>query len=214
MKVLNMKNKIICIKPFGFFLLLSNLCFTQEIDSVINRTIAHYQYLNSFYIEFTQQFCDNTSGTCQNFEGCIYFLKPNYFRMELKNPHQIYVGDSVSLWLYLPDKKRAIRQHFGPQIPFAVNPDIFLKNYQERFNAELKTNKNYEVMLTPKEDTEIYQKIIVTIDPQKYEIVGVNIIDEAETENKFIFKNIQLNKKLSKKFFEFKPPKGAEIIEQ
>lgn len=214
MKGQKMKNKIIAFNLLVAFLLLSRTCVAQQLDSIINKTIANYQNLNSFYIEFTQQFCEKTSGTCQNFEGCVYFLKPNYFRMELKNPQQLYVGDSVSLWLYLPDKKRAIRQHFGPQVPFAVNPDIFLKNYQDRFNAELKTDKNYEIILTPIEKTEIYQRIVVTIDKQKYQITGINIIDETESENNFIFKNIQLNKKLSKKLFEFKPPKGTEIIEQ
>lgn len=208
------KQKRIFINLLWVVLFLSNTGFAQQIDTVINRTIANYQNLNSFYIEFTQQFSEKTTGTCQNFEGSVYFLKPNYFKMELKNPRQIYVGDSISLWLYLPDKKRAIRQHLGAQVPFAVNPDIFLKNYEEKFNAELKANKNYEIILTPKEETEIYQKIIVTIDKQKYEIVGINIIDETESENKFVFKNIQLNKKLSKKLFEFKPPKGTEIIEQ
>jgi len=187
---------------------------SQNLDSVINRTIARYQNLNSFYIEFSQQFCEKTSGMCQSFNGTVQFLKPNYFRMEIENPRQIYVGDSVSLWIYLPDKKRAIRQHLGAQIPFAVNPDIFLKDYNERFNAELKTDKNYEIILTPKEETEIYKKIIVFIDPQKYEINGITIYDETESENKFIFKNIELNKKISKKLFEFKPPKGTEVVEQ
>jgi len=187
---------------------------SQNLDSIINRTIARYQNLNSFYIEFSQQFCEKASGMCQSFNGTVQFLKPNYFRMEIENPKQIYVGDSLSLWIYLPDKKRAIRQHLGAQIPFAVNPDIFLKDYNERFNAELKTDKNYEIILTPKEETEIYKKIIVSIDPQKYEITGITIYDETESENKFIFKNIELNKKISKKLFEFKPPKGTEVVEQ
>ncbi len=195
-------------------MLFSSPCFAQHLDSVINRTVANYQNLNSFYIEFNQQFCEKTSGICQNFEGCVYFLKPNYFRMEINNPRQVYVGDSISLWLYFPDKKRAIRQHLGGQIPFAVNPDIFLKDYTTRFNAEMQIGNNYEIILSPKEETEIYQKIIVSIDKQKYEIVGISIIDETESENKFVFQNIQLNKKLSRKLFEFKPPKGTEIIEQ
>ncbi|MEO0123816.1 MAG: outer membrane lipoprotein chaperone LolA [candidate division WOR-3 bacterium] len=196
------------------FLLITGFSQSQNLDSVINKTTAHYQNLNSFYIEFSQRFCEKNSGICQNFDGSVYFLKPNYFRMEIKEPRQIYVGDSVSLWIYLPDKKRAIRQHLGAQIPFAVNPDIFLKDYNERFNAELKTGKNYEIILTPKEDTEIYKKIIVVIDPQKYEINGITIFDDTDSENKFIFKNIQLNKKISKKLFEFKPPKGTEVVEQ
>ncbi len=205
-------NKLIIF--LSLTLSVTTLGQSQNLDSIINRTITRYQNLNSFYIEFSQQFCEKTSGMCQSFSGTVQFLKPNYFRMEIENPKQIYVGDSVSLWIYLPDKKRAIRQHLGAQIPFAVNPDIFLKDYKERFNAELKTGKNYEIILTPKQETEIYKKIVVFIDPQKYEINGITIYDETESENKFIFKNIQLNKKISKKLFEFKPPKGTEIVEQ
>ncbi|MCX7995306.1 MAG: outer membrane lipoprotein chaperone LolA [candidate division WOR-3 bacterium] len=188
--------------------------FGQDLDTIIKRTVVNYQNLKSFYIEFKQQFCEKGSGICQTFDGAIYFLKPNFFRMEIKNPKQIYVGDSASLWIYLPDRKKAIRQHLGTDIPFAINPDIFLKNYEERFNAELKKGQDFEIILTPKEETEIYKKIIVVIDPQKYEIKGLTILDETESENKFIFKNIQLNKKISKKIFEFKPPKGTEVIEQ
>ncbi len=191
-----------------------NSASSQHIDSIINKTVANYQNLKSFYIEFTQQFCEKTSGICQEFDGCVYFLSPNYFRMEINTPKQIYVGDSVSLWIYLPDKKRAIRQHLGTQIPFAVNPDIFLKDYKGRFNAELKIAEDYEIILTPREETEIYKKIIVSVDSKKYQINGISIIDETDSENKFTFKNIQLNKKVSKKLFEFKPPKGTEIIEQ
>ncbi len=202
-------NKILILALF-----LLNLGFTQQIDSIIDKTVANYSNLNSFYIEFTQQFCEKTTNICQNFNGCVYFLKPNYFRMEIDNPRQVYVGDSISLWIYLPDKKRAVRQNLGGQIPFAINPDIFLKDYGERFSAELKVNKNYEIILMPKEETEIYQKIIVAIDKDKYEIVGISIFDETESENRFSFKNIKLNKKISKKLFEFKPPKGTEIIEE
>ncbi|MEO0160953.1 MAG: outer membrane lipoprotein chaperone LolA [candidate division WOR-3 bacterium] len=188
--------------------------FTQDLDTVIERTIANYQNLKSFYIEFHQQFCDKESGSCESFEGLIYFLKPNFFRMEIKNPRQIYVGDSISLWIYFPERKKAIRQHLGANIPFAVNPDILLKDYQEKFNAQLNKNSDYEIILTPKQATEIYKKIVVSIDRQRYEIKGVSIVDETDSENKFTFRNIQLNKKISRKLFEFKPPKGTEIIEQ
>uniref|UniRef100_A0A7V3RGT1 Outer-membrane lipoprotein carrier protein n=1 Tax=candidate division WOR-3 bacterium TaxID=2052148 RepID=A0A7V3RGT1_UNCW3 len=212
MKGWKMKNIFYSI--FITALLSINLTFAQDLDTIINRTITRYQNLNSLYIEFSQQFCEKTSGMCQSFSGIVQFLKPNYFRMEIENPKQIYVGDSVSLWIYLPNKKRAIRQHLGSQIPFALNPDIFLKDYNKRFNAELKINKYYEIIFTPKEETEIYKKIIVMVHPERYEINGITIIDETDSENKFIFKNIQLNKKISKKIFEFKPPKGTEIIEQ
>lgn len=197
-----------------FIILTAVLGFGIELDEIVNKTVARYENLTSFYTKFTQVFCEKASGICQDFEGEIYFLKPNYFRMEIKKPKQTLVGDSTSLWIYLPDKKKAVRQNLG-QMPFAINPDMFLKDYEERFNAELtSTEKEFEITLTPKEETEIYEKIIVNIHNTKFEITGITIIDEAGAENKFTFNKTKLNKKMSKNLFKFSPPKGTEVIEQ
>ena len=198
---------------FLFAFLTGRPMAAQDLDAVVNKTLKRYEKLNSFYTKFTQTLCDEAAGMCRIFDGEVYFLKPNYFRMEIENPAQTYVGDSVSLWIYFPDKKRAVRQNLG-QIPFAINPDMFLKNYEEHFNAQLSTAENeFEITLTPKEETEIYQKIVVAISKRKFEIVGISIIDEAGVENRFTFDNIQLNKKISKDIFKFNPPEGTEIIE-
>lgn len=193
---------------------ISSNTFAMDLDELIDKTLQRYENLESFYAEFEQTLCDEISGTCRSFEGKIYFLKPNFFRMEMKDPEQIYVGDSVSLWIYIPDKKKAIRQTIG-RMPFQINPDIFLKDYDKRFNAELtkETGKNYEITLTPKQETEIYEKIIITITKKKFEITAITIVDDAGSESKFSFNKIKINKSISKKLFEFNPPEGTQIDE-
>jgi len=158
--------------------------------------------------------CDELTGTCRDFEGKIYFVKPFSFRLEVKSPQQIYVGDSVSLWIYLPEEKIARKQDFV-QVPFQINPDIFLKDYHERFKAELmeEAEKSYLISLTPTDETDIYEKIIVRINKEKYAIEEITIRDEVGSENKIYFKKIELNKKLSKKLFEFHPPEGTQVDE-
>ncbi len=205
-----MKIKIVIF----FIVIITAKTCALSLDEIISKTVKRYENLNSFYAEFTQTLCDESTGTCKSFDGKIYFLRPNFFRMEIENPEQIYVGDSTSLWIYLPQEKRAIRQNLG-QMPFAVNPDIFLKNYEEKFTAQLTTEKddNFEITLIPKEETEIYKKIAVTIHNKKFEINAISILDETGAESKFNFDNIAINKKISKKLFEFNPPKGIQIDE-
>jgi outer membrane lipoprotein carrier protein len=201
------------IAPWILFILAGNV-LAEDIDTVIEKTLARYGNLNSFYAKFTQTFCDEVSGVCQDFSGEINFLKPNFFRMKMNDPEQIYVGDSVSLWIYIPDRKKAIRQHLD-QTPFAINPDMFLKDYHERFNASMNESDNgFEIILTPKEETEIYEKIVVQISRKNFDITGIAITDEAGAQNKFVFSSIKINKKISRDMFVFKPPKGTEIIEQ
>ncbi len=188
--------------------------FAAEVDDVIQKTLEKYENMKSFHAEFNQFLCDEVSGTCQNFEGDIYFVKPNYFRMEIKEPRQIYVGDSISLWIYIPEEKKAIRQHLE-QVPFAINPDFFLKNYAERFTAELTEEEKdvFLVSLTPRQETEIYEKITISIHKTKFEIAGVTVLDKTGSESTFNFDNIEVNKKIPRRLFEFNPPNGITIDE-
>jgi chaperone LolA len=193
-----------------FFLQL----FALEANDVLDRTIKQYQNMNSFYAEFEQVYCDEEAGICQRYEGKTYYMKPNFFRMEIDKPRQIYVGDSVSLWIYLPDEKRAIRQRLE-QMPFQINPDALLKNYQAEYDAQIitETDDYYEIALVPKEDTDIYRKLTVKIDKAAFEINSITVLDEAGVESKFEFSKVEINKKISRKMFEFNPPEGIQIDE-
>ncbi|HEX7321246.1 MAG TPA: outer membrane lipoprotein chaperone LolA [bacterium] len=200
-----------CLAISGLVLLSA---YAQTMDEVIAKTVKRYDNLKTFQTEFTQTLCDEAAGMCSIYEGKLSFLKPNFFRMEIEKPAQVYVGDSVSLWIYMPDKKKAIRQAIG-QIPFAINPNMFLEDYQEHFNAEFASaDDGYEITLKPREETEIYSMITLLIDKKKYDIMMISIIDGAGTENKFVFSNTRINKNISRDVFLFQPPEGTEIIDQ
>lgn len=203
MKILPIAMCAVCLLTYGI-----------DMEKIIDKTVEKYENLNSFYAEFQQTLCDESSGMCMSYEGKIYYLKPNFFRLEMDDPKQIYVGDSVSLWIYIPSKKKAIRQSLG-EVPFHINPDMFLKNYKERFNAELTGEEGdyVYITLTPKKQTEIYNNIVIKIHKDKFEIAGINVTDAAGQENKFDFEKIEMNKKLSKELFHFAPPEGTKIDE-
>ncbi|MBN2620357.1 outer membrane lipoprotein chaperone LolA [candidate division WOR-3 bacterium] len=198
------------------FLLLSaaGSINAQDVDQVIEKTLAHYQNMESFYAEFEQTMCDEVQGICCTYTGKIYFLKPNFFRMEMDDPRQVYVGDSVSLWIYLPEKKHAIRQSLG-EVPFQINPDHFLLNYSDRFIAAIsnENNDSYEILLNPKRETDIYDHIMIVITKQDHKITAITICDQAGSENTFHFNKIEINKKISKKKFQFEPPGGTQVDE-
>jgi outer membrane lipoprotein carrier protein len=197
-----------------FVLLSGSMADTTGLKTLIDKTCEKYSSMKSFYAEFNQVFSDETAGTCQNYQGKIYFHKPNFFRMEFRSPHQILVGDSVSLWIYLPDEHRAIRQNLGP-VPFIVNPDMFLKDYEENFDAELieENGDTSLIGLIPKQETDIYQRISITIHNKRFEILAISILDDTGVDSKFNFKKIEINKKISMDLFRFNPPKGTKIDE-
>ncbi len=195
-------------------LAVTSLLSGIDANDVLDRTIEKYRNMNSFYAEFEQVYCDEESGMCQRFEGKTYYLRPNFFRMEIAEPNQIYVGDSVSLWIYMPDENRVVRQKLD-RVPFQINPDALFANYKEEYDPAIKeeTDGAYEIALEPKEETGVYQRMTVTIKKGSFEISGITITDEAGAESKFEFTKMEINKKISRKVFEFKPPKGAKVDE-
>jgi outer membrane lipoprotein carrier protein len=188
--------------------------YALNVDQIMQKTLDHYEHMESFYAEFDQQQCDEVRGICCTYTGVIYFKKPNFFRMEMREPETIYVGDSVSLWIYMPESNHAIRQNLG-EVPFQINPDMFLQDYQERFNAEMtgENDDTYEINLLPKEPTDIYDHIALSIAKKDYQIHALTICDRAGSENAFIFHKIVVNKTISNKKFKFDPPKGTTIDE-
>lgn len=189
--------------------------YAADLQEVVAKTNATYANLNSFYTKFRQVMCDEAMGICNIYDGEIYFLRPNFFKMTIEKPGQVLVGDSSSLWIYLPTEKRAIRQSLK-EIPFAINPNLFLTDYEERFNAALTSDSAgaIDITLTPKEATEIFTRVVVTVDARSYRITAIAIVDQAGAQNKFDFEDTKLNPAIDRKIFKFNPPKGTEIIEE
>ena len=197
-----------------FLVIVISPLLALEANEVLNKTIKRYKDMNSFYAEFEQTYCDEEAGICQRYEGRTYFMKPNFFRMEIDDPEQIYVGDSASLWIYMPSEKRVIRQSLQ-QIPFQISPDALFENYEADYDAEILSSDDdhYEISLEPKDETDIYRKMTVKIQNNTFEIIGISILDEAGTESKFDFSDVEINKKISRDKFRFSPPEGVQVDE-
>ena len=194
-------------------LIVSQL-FALEASEIIGKTIEKYRNMNTFYTEFEQEYCDEDAGICQRFEGKTYYMKPNFFRMEIQDPNQIYVGDSMSLWIYMPEEKRAVRQALT-QMPFQISPDALFENYEEDFISSLagEDDTHYEIILEPRDETDIYRRLKVRISKETFEIAGISVTDESGIESKFEFTKVEINRKIDRKIFQFKPPKGVQVDE-
>lgn len=205
------------MKRFSLYVLLfagATQCYALAVDEIISKTVANYESMETLYIEFSNVLCDEASGTCNVTDGVIYFQKPNLFRLEMENPEQIYIGDSSTLWIYIPAEKRAIKQSMT-ELPFQVNPDLFLRNYEERFTATLmeETEEIYMIRLIPKDSTDVYDRINVDITKDQHTIVSIAVFDDIGSENKYSFHKVEVDAKISKKLLEFKPPSGVRVDE-
>jgi chaperone LolA len=200
--------------PIVLFCVGTVPCYAASAEEIIGKTVTNYDNMTTLYLEFSNVLCDEALGTCNITDGVIYFRKPSLFRLETEHPQRTYVGDSEFLWIYLPDEERVIKQNMT-ELPFQVNPDYFLRDYDERFVATLveENEQTCQIDLTPKDSMDLYEKITVKIDKEHFTITGIAVFDEVGSENKYDFHKIEINQKISQKQFEFKPPSGVRIDE-
>ncbi len=199
---------------FALLIACTHQCYALGANEIIDKTVATYENMTTLYIEFSNVLCDEASGTCTMTDGVIYFRKPDLFRLEMKNPEQIYIGDSSTLWIYIPAEKRAIKQSMT-ELPFQANPDLFLRDYEERFTAELveQTEETYVIRLRPRDSSDVYERIDVDIAKDQFTILGIAVFDDIGSENKYSFHKVDINAKISKQLLTFEPPPGVRVDE-
>jgi outer membrane lipoprotein-sorting protein len=66
--------------------------------------------------------------------------------------------------------------------------------------------------LTPKKPTAQYEHLVLMLRPTDYS-VGESMVVSKQALNHFIFTEVQVNTKIARGRFRFKPPAGAKIID-
>ncbi|MEW5804972.1 MAG: outer-membrane lipoprotein carrier protein LolA, partial [bacterium] len=67
--------------------------------------------------------------------------------------------------------------------------------------------------LVPRQPQANIKKMQLKLEPKSYGVSGIVLIDPYGNSNDIDFINIQLNKGLKDKIFQFSPPKGVDIVD-
>jgi outer membrane lipoprotein carrier protein len=82
-----------------------------------------------------------------------------------------------------------------------------------KLNAkQMKYEGGYVLEGVPKEPTPAYQKILLYVDGGTYQVRRVLLLDAQGNRNRFDFLTPNVNQKVAKNEFNFKPPSGTQII--
>lgn len=153
--------------------------------------------------------------------GSFEFLRPNRFRFVYRKPfEQTIVADGQTLWLYDVDlnqvSARPQAQALGstPAALIAAAPD--LRALQADFTLSSAPDQEglQWVEARPKAKDGQLQSIRVGFraTAQGTELAALDILDTFGQRSRLSFTRVELNPRLSSDTFQFKPPKGADIL--
>jgi outer membrane lipoprotein carrier protein len=143
-------------------------------------------------------------------------------RWEYKDPEQkLFVSDGVKIYSYVPQDKQVVVSNV-PAADEASTPTLFLagkgsltRDFTVSFvdlPPALAAGGARGLKLVPRSPQQDYDWLILAVDPATYQIRGLVTVDAQGGRSTFVFSNLKENLGLGDKPFEFKIPRGVDVV--
>jgi len=181
---------------------------------------AHYDTVRDFTAAFTQTYVGGVLRKRITEQGRLEVKKPGRMRWEYTQPEpKTFVSDGSQMYSYIP----ADRQVYVSPVPSedqATTAVLFLSgkgNLLRDFDVSYADDADapagmIALRLDPKLPERDYDWLELVVDRRTYQIRSLVAADRQGGTSTFQFSNLQENVELSDKTFEFKIPRGVDVI--
>lgn len=202
------------MKKIVLYVLLafSSQAFCEDVADVLQNKLNAMRTMTANFsqvVKAKQKELSTSSGT-------MALERPGRFRWQTKEPmEQLVVADGQKLWIYDVDLEQVTvkKQEKG----LGGTAALFLSGYNDRLTADfevtlLNGGKNQAYDLRAKSNKANFQrlKLLFTGD----NLTSIEMFDQLGQHTVVMLKNIKNNAKVAAKLFQFKPPKGADVVQQ
>jgi outer membrane lipoprotein carrier protein len=153
--------------------------------------------------------------------GHLLIKKPGRMRWEYTSPeHKLFVSDGLKMYSYIEDDKQVFVNSVPPDDE-AATPSLFLAgkgNLTRDFTVSLvepfqgMPAGTVALKLVPKKAQPDYDWLVLEVEAGTYHLRGLVTPDSQGGTSTFTFPNLKENVGLTDKAFEFKPPRGVDVV--
>jgi outer membrane lipoprotein carrier protein len=192
---------------------------TAAVDDLARRVQAHYDTVRDFEADFTQTYEGGVLRQKATEKGTVAVRRPGRMRWTYTAPEKKeFVSDGVKVYSYVPADKQVIVSPMPA--PGDTTPALFLSgqgNLVRDFTASAIDLPGAApgligIKLTPKRDDRDFAWLAIGVDPATLQIRHLVASDRQGGTSTFAFTNLRENRALSDKLFEFKIPKGVDVV--
>lgn len=177
-----------------------------------------YDRVRDFTADFTHTYEGGVLKRTSTERGTVRIKKPGKMRWEYASPEKkTFVSDGRMVYSYVPADKQAIVSRVPPDDE-ATTAVLFLAgkgNLTRDFNVtytEGGTAGTWALKLDPKQRQRDYDWLIVVVDRQSMQIQRLTAADQQGGRSTFQFTNYRENTGLADSTFDFKIPRGTDVI--
>lgn len=192
--------------------LVTNLVFGDTVSDDVQAKLNAIKSMSANFSQVVKAGKRNVS----NSEGVMALNRPGRFRWQTRSPlEQLVIADGKKLWIYDVDLEQVTvkKQEKG----MGGTPALFLSGYDDTVARDfdvVKTAKGNSQTydLHAKSSKENYQRVKLTF--QGAELSFIEFFDQLGQHTSIHLSHIKNNVKLADSTFQFKAPKGVDVINQ
>ncbi len=188
-------------------------------DDLAARVQQRYDTIKDFEADFVQTYEGGVLRTKTTESGTVAIKRPGRMRWVYSKPERKeFVSDGVRIFSYLPADKQVI---VSPVPQGQSNtPALFLTgkgNLVRDFTVSSTQLAGAPAGLTmlklvPKRSDPDVESLVLGIDPTSLQIRHLLATDRQGGKSMFTFTNLKENRGLSDKIFEFRIPRGVDVV--
>jgi outer membrane lipoprotein carrier protein len=188
-----------------------------DLSATVTRIQQRYAAVQNFRAEFTQHY--RAPGIEQTESGTLYMKKPGLMRWEYRDPEvKLFVADGRNTYLYTPADRQVIVQRFTPDdlrstpLQFLLGKGNLTSSYDVSWESAPAGAGELLLRLTPRDRDSEYSFLVIACDRGTFDLRRLVIHERAGNTSEFVFSRVETNLKLENAQFEFKIPKGVEVV--
>lgn len=193
-------------------LALSTCIFSQTPGDVLQ---AKLNAIRSMTAQFSQVIKAKKREVSHS-SGTMALERPGRFRWQTKSPmEQLVVADGQKMWVYDVDLEQVTvkKQEKG----LGGTAALFLSGYNDTVTRDFEvtqanTGNTTTFDLQSKSQRANFQRIKLVFTQEN--LTGLELHDQLGQTTFVSLKQIKSNPKLSAQLFQFKPPKGVDVVKQ
>lgn len=180
-----------------------------------------YDTVRDFSADFVHTYRGGVLRRQLSEKGRVFIKKPGRMRWEYSAPDEkLFVSDSMKIYSYVPADKQVVVMSMPDQTT-ATTPVLFLAgrgNINRDFSAELAPlpdglPKDLRALkLTPKGRQPDFEWLVIGVDPATFGLRGLVFVDAQGGTSTFSFANLKENVGLADKTFDFRIPRGVNVV--
>jgi outer membrane lipoprotein carrier protein len=212
------KISIYCLLTAAFWLTPGEAC-SLDLSAVVAGLHHRYSSVETVSGSFQQTY--HAPGVDQIQSGVFRLKRPAFMRWEYRNPEeQLFVANGRESFLYVPSDRQVTIQplsasdlHNTP-LELLMGAGDINKNFVSSWETEFKPKNEHAALirLSPRANEPAYQYLVLELDPATFDLRRVIVCEHTGNTMEFLLSNVTTNTKMDNKQFQFKPPKGVEII--